>query len=632
MQRLKAIFTQLSVMVLICVKISTFAQSPIVINNESEINSAFQEYSPTFYANGLVFIGSNPAVNTEKKEDNQTGKSTTSIFFSQKGDNGLLQKPLTFAEELTTRFYDGPLSFSANGNTVYFTRSNLKKGKPVKSKDGAVKLKIYSAQKVNDKWVNISELPFNSSEFDCAHPSVSQDGRRLYFASNRKEGFGGMDLYVSTLINGAWSDPVNMGPKVNSAKDEVFPSVHADGKVYYSSNGRQGIGNLDIFYTFKTDTGWLLPRLLPEPINSRSDDFGFALAADKKTGYFASNRASGKGDDDIFSFTALEAIELMIEVDTPVSDNVVNNEDSPIDQTKTESIANAEPQKQLASEPDKENTSIYTATLDQPITKIETVVELKKEDSAILKPAATPQTEIKIETVAEVKKDDKETKATAQVATTELKTEVNAPETAQSNAPTLSREPAFDETATPKIETSVAIELPSEEPLKKLSEPEMPLSKTDISETAIVASQEFNTEGGNDKTAKLIDSSLKPIKESIHHSIAKRKTKPEQNDKPIDKQLTANVKDETSVSLTTSSQIKDKYLVVVGTYSIKQNAIDQKKIAVEKGFTETEIVQYEDNNLFGVCVRHFDDQNAAQALARSILQQKKMDAFVKVLK
>ena len=132
------------------------AQNDIIkVRNEATINTAFQEYSPAFYQNGLIFIASNPAVATEKKEDSNTGKATTSLFFATRNAAGILQNPAPFAEELTTKFYDGPLSFNNDGSMIYFTRSNLKKGKPVKAKDGLVKLKIYSAEKKDNKWLNI---------------------------------------------------------------------------------------------------------------------------------------------------------------------------------------------------------------------------------------------------------------------------------------------------------------------------------------------------------------------------------------------------------------------------------------------------------------------------------------------
>jgi WD40-like Beta Propeller Repeat len=280
------------------------AQNDISIRNEAEINTAFQEYSPAFFKNGLVFIGSNPAVDKDKKTDEETGKKATSFFLAVREQDGSLKKVIPFAEELTTKFYDGPLSFNTDGSVVYFTRNNLRRGKPVKSKDGSVKLKIYSATKTQAGWANITELPLNLSEYDCAHPSISPDGKRLYFSSNRPDGFGGMDLYVCTFLNGTWSIPVNCGPKINTAKNEIFPFIHADGTLFFSSNGREGLGNLDIFYTMKTDTGWLIPKALPEPVNSASDDFGLIVSPDKQSGYFSSNRASGKGDDDVYSFNA----------------------------------------------------------------------------------------------------------------------------------------------------------------------------------------------------------------------------------------------------------------------------------------------------------------------------------------
>jgi WD40-like Beta Propeller Repeat len=319
-------FKLFSLILILAISFDMNAQG-ILIVNEAEINTSFQEYSPAFYQGGLVFITSNPSVAKVKQSDNNTGKGTTSIFLAKPTDStGLLGKPIPFAESLTTSFYDGPLCFSGDGSMVYFTRSNLKNNKPVKAKDGLVKLKIYSAKLIGEKWGNIVELPFNNKEYDFTHPSVSPDGRRLYFASNRPGGFGGMDLYVATLIDGKWSEPVNLGPKINTPKDEVFPFIHADGKVYYSSNGKaRNIGGLDIYFTAKTDTGWLVPHLLPEPINSRSDDFGLIMSADKRFGYFSSNRASGKGDDDIYLFNTAQNLRIEFFIPQEIANPTPNN-------------------------------------------------------------------------------------------------------------------------------------------------------------------------------------------------------------------------------------------------------------------------------------------------------------------
>lgn len=314
---------------------TTSSHAQVTVVNERGINTAFQEYSPAFYQKGLIFIASNPAVNKDKKEDTQLGKSTTSIFFAKRGNDGNLQRPVTFAEELTTKFYDGPLSFNAAGDVVYFTRTNLKKGKPQVGRDGKVKLKIYTSKLNADKgrWGNIEELPFNSNDFDCMHPSVSADGQRLYFASNRPGGKGGLDIYVSLLQNAKWSEPVNLGPVINTSKDEVFPFIHPDNTLYFSTNGRKAIGGIDIFWTKKTQEGWLDPEAMPEPINSPSNDFGIIVTDDKKSGFFSSNRASGQGDDDIFSF-----------VDNGLDTQSVNNIIEPDEtQNKTESTKIEEP-------------------------------------------------------------------------------------------------------------------------------------------------------------------------------------------------------------------------------------------------------------------------------------------------
>jgi outer membrane protein OmpA-like peptidoglycan-associated protein len=284
---------------------TTSSLAQVTVVNERSINTAFQEYSPAFFQQGLVFIAANPAINKDKKEDTQVGKTTTSIFFAKRNGDGNLQRPVAFAEELTTKFYDGPLTFNAAGNVVFFTRSNLKKGKPKAGKDGNVKLKIYTAKlnATSGKWEDIVELPFNNNDYDCMHPSVSVDGQRLYFTSNRPGGKGGYDLYVSLLQNGVWSDPVNLGPSVNTVSDDVAPFIHPDNTLYFSTKGRKAVGGMDIFWTKKTEEGWLEPAAMPEPINTPSDDFGLIMSADKKTGFFSSNRASGQGDDDIFSFS-----------------------------------------------------------------------------------------------------------------------------------------------------------------------------------------------------------------------------------------------------------------------------------------------------------------------------------------
>lgn len=282
----------------------------IIVTAERAINSPLQDYSPAFFENGLVFISSNPAARS-KNEDGRTGSSTTSIFLARRTPNGKLDTPLPFAQELTTNYYDGPLTFDARAERIFFTRSNLRFGKPEPGRDGKVKLKVYAADRKQEglktTWTKLRELPFNSNDFDCAHPAISVDGEWLFFASNRSGGYGGMDLYVSVRRGDSWGAPMNLGPQVNTAKDELFPFIHADGTLFFASGGHVGkgeSGGLDIFYTRPMDTGWAMPQALPQPINSPFDDFGFIVDSDQKNGYFSSNRPNGTGDDDIYHFFA----------------------------------------------------------------------------------------------------------------------------------------------------------------------------------------------------------------------------------------------------------------------------------------------------------------------------------------
>jgi WD40-like Beta Propeller Repeat len=531
----------------------------IQIVNEAEINTSFQEYSPAFYKDGLVFITSNPAVAKVKQSDNNTGKGTTSIFLSKPTENGLLGKPNPFAESLTTSFYDGPLCFSSDGSMVYFTRSNLKNNKPIKAKDGLVKLKIYSAQLKGEKWENIVEMPFNNKEYDFTHPSISPDGRRLYFASNRPGGFGGMDLYVATLIDGKWTEPVNLGPKINTPKDEVFPFIHADGKVYYSSNGKaRNIGGLDIYFTAKTDTGWLVPHLLPEPINSHSDDFGLIMSFDKRFGYFSSNRSSGKGDDDIYLFNTAQnlRIEFFIpqELSNPspnngevVENTTENKADVPVGEVKSIEKTNiptttettvadvkpdistpkVEPVKEVVAKVEEKKPEIVAPKVE-PVKEIAAKVEEKKPE--IVVPKVEPVKEVvakveekKPEIVAPKVEPVKEVVAKVE----EKKPEIVAPKVEPVKEVVAKVEEKKPEIVAPKVE-------PVKEVVAKVEEkkPEIVAPKVE-SVKEIVAKVE-------EKKPEIVAPKVEPVKEIVAkveetkaEKRAKKKREAEQKAKPV---------------------------------------------------------------------------------------------------
>ena len=275
----------------------------VFINNEAIINTEFLEFSPAFREDGIVFVTTKPASNKFKVLDKRINKNIMSTFQSQRDEDGTLKEPVPFAEQLMTTVHEGPMTFDKTGSTMYFTRNDYIKGKIGRAKkDGIIKLKIYSAQKNGEAWVNEQELSFNSSEYNTTHPSIGVDDDILYFASDRPGGFGGMDLYYSLKESKGWGDPINLGPNVNTEKDEIFPYIHASGILFFASDGHLGEGNLDIFYSNLIDSVWVSPENVGTPYNSPSDDLGFIIDRDKKNGYFSSNREEGKGEDDIYSF------------------------------------------------------------------------------------------------------------------------------------------------------------------------------------------------------------------------------------------------------------------------------------------------------------------------------------------
>lgn len=213
-----------------------------------------------------------------------------------------MQAAQEFSKELNTKYHEGPLTFSADGSTVIFTRNNYNDGKSSKSSDNVNKLKLYTAQLRDGGWADVKEMPFNSDEYSTGHPALSRDGKVLYFVSDRPGGKGGTDVYVSTLENKTWSAPRNLGAPINTKGDEMFPFLDEIGNLYFASNGQPGgLGGLDIYFA-PLAGGGNAPAIvhLDAPINSKMDDFGLITDASRSTGYFSSNRLNG--DDDLFRF------------------------------------------------------------------------------------------------------------------------------------------------------------------------------------------------------------------------------------------------------------------------------------------------------------------------------------------
>ena len=210
------------------------AIGPVEIENETTANSDKLEFSPMYYKEGIVFVSTR---NKGEKRDRWLNDNFMDLYYAKKGEDGSLEKPELFADEINSELHEGPSAFSQDEKTIYFTRNDFHKGKRGKSKDGTTKLNIYTAEYVNGEWVNEKELPINHPEFDHAHPTLTKNATMLVFASNQKGGYGGMDLWASRNVNGVWSEPVNLGSRINTPGDEVFPNIHSDGTLFFASNG-----------------------------------------------------------------------------------------------------------------------------------------------------------------------------------------------------------------------------------------------------------------------------------------------------------------------------------------------------------------------------------------------------------
>jgi outer membrane protein OmpA-like peptidoglycan-associated protein len=272
----------------------------IQVTNVSAINSEHLDFSPAWYHDGMVFISSRMRGGFV---DPRIGERYFQMYFTRLDPNGMPVKAETFATNLNTSLHEGPVSFSRSGDRIYFTSNNQKRGVQRTDATGRVRLRIFTAENSPQGWINIRSLPFNSDEFSSMHPSLSPDGERLYFSSDRPGGQGGYDLWYVDRQGAGWSEPVNMGPLVNSEGNEVFPFIHYSGFLFYSSDGLEdGPGGLDIYSLNTRNLPEASPQLLSTPFNSSHDDFGFILDDSGKKGFFSSDRPGGIGKDDIYSF------------------------------------------------------------------------------------------------------------------------------------------------------------------------------------------------------------------------------------------------------------------------------------------------------------------------------------------
>lgn len=214
--------------------------------------------------------------------------------------------------DVNSIYHDGPVTITKDGRTMYFSRNNYKDQIEVKDKKGLTNMKIYRATLRDSLWTDIEDLSINSDNFSTQHAALNSDDTKLYFSSDRPGGFGGSDIWVVNIHpDGTLRDIQNLGKVINTESAEGFPFINNEGTLFFSSDGHTGLGMLDIFGTIRGENGEFVDVInLGVPVNSNKDDFSFTMNSNGISGYFASNRVGGRGDDDIYAFHRVPTLQV----------------------------------------------------------------------------------------------------------------------------------------------------------------------------------------------------------------------------------------------------------------------------------------------------------------------------------
>ena len=271
------------------------------MENMSLINSKESDYSPSFsdkkYQTLVITSRREGALGAQEVN---IGSNHSDLFETKLDKNGKWSTPVLLPPAISSPVNEGQGWVSKKGDMIFFTRCPEEKGKQVKCG-------LYMAKKQGSTWGVATRLPFNNDTVQFGHPTLSADGKFLYFASRMSGGYGGLDIWKCTYDAKAnvWGQPTNAGPAVNTEGNEMYPTVSDDGKkLYFSSDYHPGMGGLDIFVAEAGADGKFSKAIenLKYPINSSFDDFGIIYEGKKQRGYLTSNREGGKGSDDIWSF------------------------------------------------------------------------------------------------------------------------------------------------------------------------------------------------------------------------------------------------------------------------------------------------------------------------------------------
>lgn len=264
-----------------------------------DVNTDADDFGPIYYKEKIVFSSTKSAPKMIVRNYNWTGKPFWNIYIADVED-GQLKNAKVFDKNLNGNMHDGPASFSNDGTFMAFTKNNYSD----KSTDKVVELQIHFSTFADEKWSEPTPFILNNIEYSVGHPSLTSNGKTMYFTSDMSGGFGGADIYRTTKNDdGTWGKAENLGDKVNTESDELFPFIEETSEMlYFSSNGRFGLGGLDVFVAKLNGTTIQSVKNAGFPLNTVADDYAVIVNSTSTKGYVSSDRADGKGGDDIYAF------------------------------------------------------------------------------------------------------------------------------------------------------------------------------------------------------------------------------------------------------------------------------------------------------------------------------------------
>nr|WP_315221862.1 OmpA family protein [uncultured Flavobacterium sp.] len=297
------------------------ANSGRYIIENSKINTQYSDYGTAFYFDKIIFTSARDTGNFTQRKHKWTGEYFTNLYQSDINTDFNLNTPKKVKSKINTKFHELTPAFTKDGKTVYFTRNNYIHGRKGKDENKHTLVKIYRATLENNKWVNVTEVPFSSDNYSTAHPALSPDEKTLYFASDMPGTIGQSDIYKVSIDNsGNFGTPVNLGHGINTEGKETFPYVTDQNEIYFASDGHPGLGGLDLFVGKIDDKGISNIQNIGADVNSPKDDFAYIIDSKSRRGFFSSNKDGGVGSDDIYQFFETRSLDCSQELNGVLKD------------------------------------------------------------------------------------------------------------------------------------------------------------------------------------------------------------------------------------------------------------------------------------------------------------------------